>query len=374
VAAIAVAAISARMLAQAAQGEGLQVFALDLFGDRDTREAAVQWLPLGEGASLQIDGAALLDALQVLARRGGVQGWIAGAGFEARPELLEAGAALLPLCGMAGAGVRRVRDPRVFFACLDELGIAHPPVRHEPNDAPGWLAKDGGGCGGWHIRRAPLQVAAPTARHYWQLEEPGTPMSATFLANGRDAVLLGINEQIVRPLGERPFVFHGVVGPLPTDSALRHEVAAIVCALAEAFSLRGLCSLDFLQDGERLSVLEINPRPPASLALYPDAGLVQAHLRACRRGELPAPAPLPVASVVRGSEIVFAPRSLRLDSAAIAEIAALPDTHDLPHTAGRFDSSDPLCSVSAQAADASSVKIALRRRVQALHRILERLA
>ena len=360
------------MLVQAAAGEGLKAFALDCFGDRDTREAAVQWLPIGEGASLQIDGEAMLDALQVLARCEGVQGWIAGAGFEARPELLEAGAALLPLWGMSGADVRRVRDARAFFACLDGHGVAHPPVRHERNGATGWLEKDGGGCGGWHIRRGEPLGESHTARHYWQLEEPGTPMSATFIANGRDALVFGINEQIVRPIGERPFVFHGVIGPLPVADALRRDVAAIVRALSEAFSLRGLCSLDFLQDGERVSVLEINPRPPASLALYPRAGLVQAHLRACRFGELPAP--LPVPNLVHGSEIFFAPRNLVLEGAAIAEIAATPDTHDLPHAAGRFNAGDPLCSFSAQGPDALSVKIGLQRRVEALHRTLERIA
>ena len=360
------------MLVRAAADEGLKTFALDCFGDRDTREAAVQWLPLGEAGSLQIDGAALLDTLQVLARRGGVQGWIAGAGFEARPELLEAGAALLPLYGTAAAGVRQVRDARAFFACLDEHGIAHPPVRHEGNGAIGWLEKDSGGCGGWHIRRASWHHEAPTARHYWQLEEPGRPMSATFIANGRDALVLGINEQIVRPIGERPFIFHGVIGPLPVGDVLRRDVSAIVRALSESFSLRGLCSLDFLQDGERVSVLEINPRPPASLALYPRAGLVQAHLRACRFAELPAP--LPVSSRVHGNEIFFAPRNLALDGAAIAEIAAAPDTHDLPHAAGRFRAGDPLCSFSAQGPDALSVKIGLQRLVHALHRILERIA
>ena len=370
-AAIAVAAISARMLAQAVTSEGLKVYALDCFGDRDTREAAVQWLPIGTPAALEIDGSALLDALQVLARRGGVQGWIAGAGFEARPEWLEAGAALLPLWGTAAAKVRRVRDARIFFACLDEHGIAHPSVRLEPPDTPGWLLKDGGGCGGWHIRRANVHELAPTTRHYWQREAQGKPMSATFIANGRDAVVLGVNEQIVRPLGDRPFVFHGVVGPLPVANALRRELTASVRALAETFALRGMCSLDFLLDGERLSVLEINPRPPASVALYLSVGWVQAHLRACRVGELPAP--LPPSNLTHGSEIVFSTRSLQLDSEAVSGIAALPGTHDLPYAASDFRAGDPLCSVSAQGSDEISVKIALRRRMEALHKLLERL-
>ncbi|NUT14983.1 MAG: hypothetical protein HOQ33_10835, partial [Cupriavidus sp.] len=79
---LAVAAISARMLAEAARDDGFEVEALDLFGDADTRRASTRWHGIGEPASLQVDGARLLAALQALAQGGRVAGWVAGAGFE----------------------------------------------------------------------------------------------------------------------------------------------------------------------------------------------------------------------------------------------------------------------------------------------------
>ena len=51
---IAVAAISARAMAEAAASDGFKVVALDLFGDTDTRRAASRWLPIGAPGSLQI--------------------------------------------------------------------------------------------------------------------------------------------------------------------------------------------------------------------------------------------------------------------------------------------------------------------------------
>jgi predicted ATP-grasp superfamily ATP-dependent carboligase len=372
--AIAVAAVSARPLVEAAAREGIGVIALDLFGDRDTRSASLHWFSIGKPDALRIDAASLLDALQSLARCGQVQGWVAGAGFDGRSELLEQGAACLPLLGTAAADVRRVRDPVSFFGFLRSNGIGHPPVRHDANvDTAGWLAKDAGASGGWHIQRAADAGGAEVSPlRYWQREVSGTAMSVTFIANGRDAVVLGHNEQIVRALGERPFVFCGVCGPVLVSAAVEREVAAAVRALVASFRLRGLGSMDYVLDGARVWVLELNPRPPASMALYPNvggAGVLRAHLRACLHDELPGPPP-PAASV-SGTEIVYARRALRLDQADADALASRPGAHDLPHAGTEFAAGDPLCSVTASGPDAASVKIGLARQRDAVLQQLE---
>lgn len=374
---LAFAAISARPLVEAAAREGVKAIALDLFGDLDTCRAASEWHPIGAGASLQIDAAALLEALQALARRGDVPGWVAGAGFDGCSELLAQGAARLPLIGTAPADQRRVRDPANFFGFLKACGFDYPPVRHQGGtERQGWLLKDAAGCGGWHIMRAEHAPALPSSRQqYLQRELRGVSMSATYIANGRDCVVLGFNEQIVQPLGDRPWVWHGVLGPVPVTSAVRQQVLAVLRALSEMFSLRGLGSLDFLLDGERLWVLELNPRPPASLSLYPQAGaggVLRAHLRACQHGELPTLAAGPDAWV-NGQRIVFAPRALQLDAAAVAQLACRPQTHDLPRAAATLSAGEPVCSVSASGADPATVKHELARRSEAVLQTLEAL-
>ncbi|RZL87451.1 MAG: ATP-grasp domain-containing protein [Variovorax sp.] len=372
--ALAVVSISARMLAEAASDDGFEVVALDLFGDADTRRACSEWHGIGEPASLKIDGARLLSALQALAQRGRVAGWIAGSGFEGRPDLLESGAALLPLIGTQAEAMRRVREPRAFFGFLDARGIAHPAVRMTaPEDAAGWLVKDAHGCGGWHIRRAASSDAVG-AHQYFQREASGRPMSATFIANGSDASVLGFNQLIVRPLAGRPFVFCGSVGPVPLPAGAGARVTATLRALVEAFSLRGLGSLDFMLDGDAVDMLEVNPRPPASMALY-GHGVVAAHVRACVQGELPPwPAQVANASVndlVRGTEVVFAPRRLWLDAPATQRLAARAGCHDLPAAATGFEAGEPLCSVSASGANAEHVRALLQRGREAVHQSLE---
>jgi predicted ATP-grasp superfamily ATP-dependent carboligase len=197
-------------------------------------------------------------------------------------------------------------------------------------------------------------------------------MSATFVANGSDAKVLGFNQLIVRPLSGRPFVFCGAVGPVPLASAVAARVTAAVRAIAAGFSLRGLGSLDFMLDGDKVEVLEVNPRPPASMALYARrGGVVAAHVRACIQGVLPRWPMWAAGDPVHGTEFVFAPRPLRLDEAGARRLATLGDCHDLPAFATTFDVGDPLCSVSADGADPDGVREMLARGREAVYRSLE---
>ena len=372
---LAVAAVSARMLAEAAAHDGYEVVALDLFGDADTRRVSERWRSIGATGSLQNDGARVLDALQAMARQGGdaVIGWIPGSGFEGRPELLDAGAQLLPLIGTPADAVRRVRDPGEFFGALAAHGIAHPPMRADaPADAEGWLLKDARGCGGWHIRHAAAaRDAAPaSASFYFQRAMPGVPMSATFIANGDRAMLLGINELIVRPFGARPHVYGGCIGPVAVTADLARRIGDAARVLSAEFGLRGWCSLDFICDGDAIGVLEVNPRPPASLSVYAQRGLIDAQLRACLHAELP-PAGAFAPRRVGGSEIVYAKRSLTLDQIGAQHLAHRPDVHDLPVAGARFAAGDPICSLSATGDSAAQVRALLGAARDALMHTLE---
>ena len=83
---LAVASISARLLAEIAAEEGHRVIALDLFGDDDTRGFSSQWLRIGGPSPMRIDGERLLDALGALAPPGDGEGWLTGSGFEGQTE------------------------------------------------------------------------------------------------------------------------------------------------------------------------------------------------------------------------------------------------------------------------------------------------
>lgn len=373
---LVVAAVSARVLAEAACLDGHEVLALDLFGDRDTRAASSQWQAIGLPGSLRIDAEQLLGALRLAARRGAL-GWIAGSGFDGQPELLTQGASVLPLLGTAGDAVAAVRDPRRFFEGLRSDGIAHPPVRHRrPVPQDGWLLKDAGGSGGWHVRAAgPDDPDPPLPGRYWQQQARGLPMSMTLLADGQRALVLGINSQLIEPHGGHAFVFTGVLGPVPAPERMRLTLQGVAERLTRRFRLRGVCGVDFLCHGDELVVLEVNPRPPASAALYaPRGGLINAHLAACLQGHLPsgeAWASLRGDGRVRGLRYVFARSRLVLDAARLARLAARPGVHDVPQEPLRLAAGEPLCSVSDSGDDVPTLQASLARAGERLLNDLE---
>ena len=371
---LVVAGVSVRTLAESARLAGWRVTALDLFGDRDTRRASQRWRPIGSAETLAIEPRPLFAALRAAAAEPGVMGWVAGSGFEAAPQWLQEGAALLPLLGMAGEAVAALRDARHFFATLDRLGLAHPVVAFAPPaDPAGWLLKQSGGSGGWHIRHAAHGAghapAAAPADAYWQRLQCGTPMSALFLADGRSARVLALNRLLVRPLQGHPMVYCGAVGPI-ADAALQQRVQHALDALVPAFALRGLASLDFIHADGGPWLLEINPRPSASMQLHEHTvagGLLQAHVRACA-GALPA-AGRPTEGV-RGHRIVFAAQACEAGAALVEALDRDAECHDVPAAPGGFERGQPVCSVSAQAHSAEAVEALLdQRRAQVLARL-----
>lgn len=352
---VVVAGLSARMLAESARQAGWRAIALDLFGDADTRRACAWWRRIGDAAACAIAPARLREALEHAAREPGVIGWIAGSGFEGIPDALEAGGPGLPLLGMPVAAVRRLRDPADFFATLDRLGLAHPPVCFQPpSPAEGWLRKSFGGSGAWHIRPADPQEGCG-AQDYYQRVQAGEARSALFLADGAHARIVALNRLLVRPLGALPFLYMGAIGPL-RDAALTRTLQDALDRLVPAFGLRGLASLDFLAQAGEASLLEINPRPSATMALHGrdwPGGLLRAHVLAVR-GILPAIPAVP-APGLRGCLTVFADRPCRVGLGLAAELTRSPHCHDLPAPGERFLPGQPVCTVSAQGTSEEAV-------------------
>ena len=262
-----IVALSGRALAAAAARSGERAVVLDLFADRDTAEhaAACEALPRGP------HGFARGAVLAAVARRAGaVRGLVYGAGFEHDPALLEEMGALVPLLGNAPPTVAAAKDPLRFAALLARLGLPHPPTTGTSPGGEGWLRKRIGGAGGSHI--APADAAAPEAGAYFQQRVAGQAVSAAFVADGRSARVLGFSEQWTAGDDMAMFRYGGCVGPLALPAALGAAIEAACGAIATALGLVGLNSLDLLVDGESWRVIEVNPRPGASLDIFDGEG------------------------------------------------------------------------------------------------------
>jgi len=365
---IAVAGLSARLLAESGRSAGIPVLALDLYGDRDTIRASRRWRGIGDAEAMRISPDALVAALKAARRSGELAGWVPGGGFEAEPALIERGAAAAMLFGNPACVWRRVKTPSIFFVRLTALGIPHPETRADPPaEGEGWLRKCANGTGGWHVEPLECAIGPAPAGCFHQRVAPGVPMSALFIANGSDARIVGFNRQLVGAISDRPYVYRGVIGPVAVAARMAARLGDAIRALVAEFGLVGLNSLDFMANGDDFSVLEINPRPSSSMALHDDAvagGLLHAHVEACRARRLPPRDFHPThRTLIRGCETVFADGPLRLVAGAIDWLERRPWCHDIPAAASTLAAGQPICTVSADAADADTVAglLAIRR-------------
>lgn len=351
-----------RAVAQAAARHGHKVCAIDAFADREVLAACQgRVVRLDVGEDWQITAPALDRAVRACASMHAPQGFrgiVAGSGLDGATELRADLAQFAPLAGCDRASLKALRDPVAWFSLLDSLHIPHPPVRWDaaPAGRHTWLRKSGAGSGGWHLRawRAGMPI---TAGEYLQQHMAGRSGSALFAANGSTIRVLGWQWQRLSPCAALPWRYGGIVSAPDMPQTVRGQIGAALERLAARLPLRGLGSIDFLVDEDRALTLEINPRPSASIALYPEIDLFGLHVNPD-----PAPAPCPAWPEVRGEAVLFAQRALSLP----AEAAWPADCVDLPAGAADFAPGDPVCTVQCRGASVTAVQAHLDQRLRAI--------
>lgn len=324
---------SARMLVQAAHQEGFIPLVIDRFADSDTRQYAKAWRQVG---SLSLPD--LTPAVEGFLARYPVTRLVYGSGFEAFPKSLAYLGKRLALLGNAPDTFAKINHKRDFFQVLDGLSLPYPASAFsEPLQTDGWLCKPLAGQGGVGIKH--WQPGSPVIDCYWQRHQPGIPHSVLFLADGQAVKVLGFNRQWTQAIDDGPFVFSGITNQTSLSPHQQAKLTGWLAQLVPAFKLRGLNSLDFIQDGDDSWLLEINPRPPASMQLY-TGGLLTGHIAACE-------GVLPVMGItdtgVSAYQIVYATDNMR-----IPENMAWPEgCLDLPQAGVICRTGEPICSIIA---------------------------
>jgi len=354
---------SVRAAAQSAARAGYRVKAGDLFADRDllriARATRVADYPQG--------------LLRVVA---GSQpgGWMYTGALENHPDLVDRMAALRPLLGNSGTVLRAVRDPRRLHQSLRSSGLPAPLVvmAGDPTPTSGpWLRKPLASAGGVEIDlwdgRAPVEAA-----EYLQELVAGDPYSATFIADGRRAVLVGVTRQLVgrAECGAAGFRYCGSLGPIPLSASLRDAFAAVGDTLASNFSLRGLFGVDVVVNDGGVWPIEVNPRYTASVEILERArgvSLIPAHIEACEQSVL-AEWSESSCDRVSGKVILFA-RSDCVAGEWPQRLASQsqPDWADLPEPGSAIKRGWPILTLLRDGTDASHVLAQLDEDARAVY-------
>lgn len=339
---VLVVAVSARMLAGIAVADGYEVIALDRFGDVDLRVVA-------PGAT-----ASTSEALTRLAADIEVDAVVYGAGFENRPDLVAALAEGRELLGTPPELLAALRDPWEVGAAACAAGARAPEARslEALPRASGdglWLRKPRHGGGGRGVHRwsgGRLRRCEIVQRFV-----AGLSCSAVAIGDGGRAVMVGVTEQLHRSPG---FQWTGNVAPPrlpePQVAELAGQLSGVCSEVAARLGVRGAFGVDAIWDGRHAWVLEVNPRPPASLELF-GPGCFEAHVRGARGLPLPASG-MPPRTRAAVKLVLFAERDLR---------APDPDwwptglVRDIPHEGEEIRRGAPVCTLVSDRAGAAEL-------------------
>jgi uncharacterized protein len=356
--AIIVVAYSARALASSAAHAGFVPLAIDVFGDDDMRETSL--------ASVKLEGG-LSDGLKLEKVAGAVVrlisayepiGLVYGAGFEHQPEIIAAIALKTRVFGNDAETLKRAKDPLALVRTCDANRVRHPLVQFAPPDDPElWLVKRRGGAGGAHIAAA-RGASRASPEHYFQRRVGGRSISALFLASERRAEIIGLSMQWTAPTPASRFRYGGAAGPVEIDQKQAGEIARAVAAMASDLDLVGLNSADFLISDEAVWLIEINPRPGATLDVFDSHKdpLVARHVAACEGRLTPAASGLPF----KAAEIVYAPCDI-----VVRGGENWPDwAVDRSAPGTRISAGEPLCTALASGATLDLARVWVGERAQ----------
>jgi predicted ATP-grasp superfamily ATP-dependent carboligase len=196
------------------------------------------------------------------------------------------------------------------------------------------------GGGGRGVRRWRGGALRPT--EVLQRHVPGLSCSAVAIGDGRRAGLLGLTEQLHRSPG---FGWTGNVVPprLPAGelAELDGQLRAVCAEVAARFGVRGAFGVDAVWDGRHAWVLEVNPRPPASLELF-GPGCFTAHVRGARGLGLPAAGVPPATMRATAKLVLFADRDVRAPDPTWWPEGLV---RDIPHAGEEIKRGAPVCTL-----------------------------
>lgn len=328
---VLVIAQSARFLAQQAAREGYLVRAVDQFNDVDLVSVCEQTLTFADFNQLN-----MADIRQSIVQLAGdtPATLIAGTGAEVIYPLFNQLPPQITLANNTASCFHQCHSPQQWFALLQKLQIPHPQTCFEkPASSDKWVFKPASRWGGTQIQ---LMTDIPINKPgFYQRLIKGQAFSVLFFADRNGWQWLSTQSQ--QPLPDR-FIHEHLRNHFPLTPVAHEQVTTTIEKLTQTLQLRGFNSVDFILS-EQLDtlLLELNPRPAASMQFLDSQSLISAQIRACVDDK---PASIASASLEQTLIYLFASQS-----GHVREHAHWPDScHDIPATGQSVEAGDIICS------------------------------
>ncbi len=284
-------------------------------------------------------------------------GWFTAPDFERDPAMLHTIARTLPVAGNSAETIRLVKDPASLSHLCAELQIPHPDIRFDtPEHSKEWLTKLTGGAGGSHVK--PANGDNCSGGRYFQRFVPGGTFPHSFSPTGSMPMSSASAANGLRLPEKHPSAMAALSGCSATTREIQPRIAEWLSGLTKHTGLCGLCSADFVDSGPDLHLIEINPRPGATLDIFDNetTPLIREHLRAIMGTRVSVPA----YENAKASAIAYTAKAI----SAFPEVVWPAQTadHQMPGTA--LGAGDPVCTVFATANSAAAAMRAVKDRVK----------
>jgi methenyltetrahydromethanopterin cyclohydrolase len=329
---------SATALAISVAQAGYPVWAADCYLDSETCSVSARTtrLPPLETTSSE----ALLNQLIELSQ-GQPCFFIYGSGIEFHSNILKSLPSHFHLLGNNFDTVNAITSPKTFFKALDKLNLPYPQTTFKPPSSSTykkWLFKPNKSLGGMHITFIDDEIEQKDG--YFQHYIDGTPGSVLFVSNNASLQIVLVNEQETINTKNMPFILGSIITPATIPPPLLTTLNDAIQQLALHFNLIGFNSLDFIIKNDELYLLELNPRPSASIQLVKQPhNIFHIHKTACKNAAHPML--LKNESLYRGLFYVFAQN----DYLVTAEMQWPEQTIDRPIEGTLIKKSSPICSL-----------------------------
>jgi uncharacterized protein len=373
---ILIMGVSVRAMAESAVESGYQVVGLDAFGDLDL-QTMCECYSLRRDYQYRFSAEGLFKASRGLA----FDSVVYTANLENHPGVVGRLAQSALVLGNSKDVLKQIRDWPSLFASLNRAGFRTPEtifradIQH-PDPARKWLVKPVRGGGG---HRMAFWREGKKVSQDCMLQEyvPGISCSASFVANGHEAVIMGMTEQLigVSQFGGRDFNYCGNLLPLEigkgstSDPHILEQVRRIAALFTREFGLVGVNGMDFILANGQVILLEVNPRYASSMELIERAyrlPVFDLHVRAVTSGELPD---FDLAGKSRSPEKYFAKAILYAEKDGLA-----PKTQawiergirDIPHAGEKLLRGKPICTLLADGATRDDCYASLAAEIERL--------
>jgi predicted ATP-grasp superfamily ATP-dependent carboligase len=183
---------------------------------------------------------------------------------------------------------------------------------------------------------------------------PGIAASVSVISSRNECSALTVNEQLIglSEFGQtEPFGYCGNIVPLSTSDKISSVCKELAERIALHFELAGSNGVDLaISDDGVPYVVEVNPRFQGSLECVENVlglNIVEAHMKACRRGLLPK---VPNAICEFCTRLIlFAPRR-----SVVPDLSRHAEVRDVPVPGVVIEKGEPICSVIAEERDRDS--------------------